>query len=552
MFQFPEAQLQSLLEEATTATSDQQASSSSNTMSATGIEDRPRCPRRGRPQSFTMPQDSSDWVSVHSPGSGDDWHRTPSTEEIHRASPAPHHHSTPSPRNATRSNSISLNATPEKYWAEKQEREREQTLIETQERQISDLSLIIDHERDISSSLGSKLSDLFIVMTQNQQHELDKVQGRLMSLQTDAENCLLGCEWRALQQKLHNLNRKLDKYIENSTPEAIAAGTQTDELTLFLSGLLGGIPQMWKELAKLKHAIDDEKARDAEDRLESDEPMPEGATSESSEGEDIDSAGASAQLSVTDILDRYYEFSRLHREGMAARKERLQDLLDQTSTEISRLQADLSYEEGRTANMVTRMMFWGNDLDVSKVKDPATLIKNLELKRSNLKRGSKELENVAKIIQTLPSHFYMIDIRSPGENHASMSSESVTNQVKDASGTQGHFGAAGKLEDMLYITELEAKLKEKQANEKAWAAHFESLHQQELEAKAILEGRLESMTLEVAELDEVVTTVAGKLFEHRERLWGLSMPARQLGEELISTLEKLRITCDKPRIYQPE
>ncbi|KAJ8108517.1 hypothetical protein ONZ43_g6400 [Nemania bipapillata] len=389
------------------------------------------------------------------------------------------------------------------------------------------------------------------MITQNQQNELDRVQRRLLDLQIDAEDCLLGHEWRDLQERFHNLNRKLDGYIKLTTPQSISAGTQTDELTLFLRGLLGDLPKLWKGLRKLKRDIEDERARDAEDKSAGQESRPERIADEHMEQQDANITDASSQPSVTDILDRYYEFSRFHRERMVMRQEKLQVLLNLTSTELSRLQADLAYEEGRTANMKTRMRFWSDDLSASKVKSPTMLMENLDMKLSVLKCGSEELEQIAQVIQNLPSDLHMIDLHTPEADQASTSSEAATpKELSIALGTQDCASSTGQREDKLYISELEARLQEKQANEKAWAAHFENLHQRENETKAALQKRLDSVELGNAELQKVVRTVTGKLFEHRERLWSLSTPARKMGEELIAALEQLEITCDEPSIYE--
>ncbi|KAI1300803.1 hypothetical protein F5Y03DRAFT_224303 [Xylaria venustula] len=427
--------------------------------------------------------------------------------------------------------------------------------IQVQERTITYLTNMFSHQQEISGALGVKLYDLFMVMTQSQQCELDKLQKRLLDLQTAAEEWLLGQEWRDLQHKLHDLNRKLDGYIKTSTQEAISTGNITDELTLFMSGLLGDVLRMWKGLETLERDIEEEKFRDAVSKLGSSEPSIEGPTSGRANQEDDKSINTFIRPSVTDILDRYYEFSRLQRERMATRKEKLQALFDNISTELGRLQADLTYEEGRTANMKTRMTFWGDALEASKVKCPATLIENLETKQSALKRGSQELEEIAMLIQDLPSSFHMIDIRGLGEDQASTSMptqpESSSTGAKQGSGTVGNRSSvAGHKEDALYIAELEAKLAEKQANEAAWATHFEDLQKREKEAKAALQKRLDAAELGNADMRKVVKIVAGKLFEHRERLWDLSTPARKLGEELIKTLEQLNIPCDKSLIYE--
>ncbi|RYC65272.1 hypothetical protein CHU98_g920 [Xylaria longipes] len=486
----------------------------------------------------------SDWVPVRSSDSGDDWCRTPSTEdEVYSASPESYYSTLandPSP------NAIWL-AEAEAELENAREWERTQTLvIQTQEKRIFDLIISIDKERKVSKSLGGKLSDLFVVVTQNQQRELDKVQRRLLYLQIGAENCCFGQSWRDLQQKLHDLNHKLDGYISLSSPKAILAGTQTDELTLFLGGLLGDLPKMRKEVERLGRDIEESKAIDAENKLQDDKPGCEHATQEHTRRKDTDSADLLAPFSVADILDRYYGFSRWSREMMERRKEKLQGLINKTSTELSRLQADLAYEQGRTANMITRMKFWGDGLGESKVECPSTVLENLGMKQFALLRGSDELEQIVGDIQALPSRFHIIDIRGPEEYKTSTHPESAYNPAREASGGSGCAVTAARREDAMYIAELEAKLKEKQANEQAWAAHFESLHRRENETKAALKKQLDCIELKNQELQNVVTIVTGKLFQRRERLWDLSTTARQLGEELISTLEQLGIPCDNP------
>ncbi|TGJ81333.1 hypothetical protein E0Z10_g7448 [Xylaria hypoxylon] len=502
------------------------------------------CPPDEPAQISTMPCDPSGWVPVRSPDSEDDWCLTPSVEgKIYPASPVSSH-SAPSPSNDQNSDSMKLAVAGEDL-KEARAREQYQALyIEVQEKHISNLQSIIDKQRGISDSLETKLFDSFVVMTRNQQYELDKVQKRLLDLQNDAEEWLLGHEWRNLQQKLHDLNHKLDGYIKSSTPQTISTGEQTDELTLFMNSLLGDLPKMWNGLEKLERDIEEEKDRDAG------ECGTECTIEDHTSREDVNNADMPTHPSVTDILDRYYVFSRLQRERMITRKEKLQVLLDEFSTELGRLQADLAYEEGRTANMRTRMTFWEDDLGASKVEYPDALLDNLEMKQTALKCGSQELEKIAGIIQELPSHFHMIDIRAPGEDQTSTHPETSTREAKQVSGTRKRAEVAGQREDTLYIAELEAKLKEKQANEKAWAAHLENLHQREMKARTALQKGIDSTELRNAKLQKVVQVVAGKLFEHRERLWGLSTPARKMGEELISTLEQLEISCDEPLIYE--
>ncbi|TRX90454.1 hypothetical protein FHL15_008623 [Xylaria flabelliformis] len=507
---------------------------------------------RGHVSSSIMPYDHLEWVPVHSPDSGDDWCRTPSTDDqVYWASPASCH-SAVSTDNDPYYNAIRL-AVVECELEDVRERERTQTSeIAAREKRISELILGLDKERNKSELLGGKLCDLFVVVTQNQQYELDKVQRQLMNLQLDAENGFWSQAWRNLQQRLHNLNHKLDRYIGLSSSTEIFAGIQTDELTLFLGSLLGNLPKMREEVERLSGYIEEEKAIDTQDKLQADKHAYEHMTREHARQEDDDSAKLRAPFSMTNILNRYYGFSQLHREMMETRKERLQELLDRTSTELSRLQADLAYEEGRTANMRTRMEFWGYGLEGSKAECPFTLLENLEKKRLMLKHGSQELEGIVKTIHQLPSRFHIIDIRDPEEYHASRDPKLAHNEAKESSGNSGRAVIAGQREDTMYIAELEAKLAEKQANEKAWAAHFESLHRQENEAKESLKKQIDSVEVKNKELQKIVTMVTGKLFQRRERLWDLSATARQMGEELISTLGQLGISCDKPQVYENE
>ncbi|KAI0485848.1 hypothetical protein F4859DRAFT_397873 [Xylaria cf. heliscus] len=534
MSQFRHGEEQSSREEANSGVLNQLSNIANTFLSVMNTENHP-----GGHQSSVMPYDHSDWVPVHSSDSEDNWCCTPPTEdEVYSTSPG------------SLSNDQYYNATRlaevEEHLELSREREREQASF------ILDLLISIDKEQNISKSLGGKLSDLFVLVTRNQQHELDKVQRQLLDLQIDAENGWFDQVWRNLQQKLLNLNRKLDEYISLSTPKAICAGTQTDELTLFLGGLFGDIPKMRKELVTLGRGIKDEKDIEAEIKLRDGEPTREGATMEHTGWEDIDSVDLSAPSSATDILDRYYGFSRLHRGMMETRKLKLQELLVKTWTELSRLRDDLGYEEGRTANMKTRMVFWRDSPGGSKVECPSTLLENLEKKQLALKRGSQELERIIETVFELPSRFHIIDIRGLEEPKPSTHRESASSQAKGASGGPGGTVVAGQREDAMYIAELEAKLKEKQANEKAWAAHFESLHRQESEAKAALKKQLDSMEHKNQELQTVVAVVTGKLFQRRERLWDLSTTARQMGEELISTLEELGIPCDKAQVYGGE
>ncbi|KAJ8122433.1 hypothetical protein O1611_g9840 [Lasiodiplodia mahajangana] len=524
-------------------------------LDAMQLEQHPETQLRNSSRPFTLPE-PSDWFQVRKPDSEDGLCRTISTDDadVHPTSPGPCC-STSSPSSGNDPNSddtkLSLFLTEEELRESREQEQCQAVIIKAQEKYISNLDIIIGKEREISQVLGAKLYDLFIAVTQNQQHELDRVQKRLLDFQADAEDYLLSHEWRDLQEKLHNLNRKLDGYIKLTTPQSITAGTQTDELALFLSGLYGDLPKMWKDLRKLKRDIEEEKAKDDETTPESAEHAPERPADEYTKLEDaVDSVDMVDQPSVTDILDRYYEFSRFHRERMVARQGKLQKLLDLTSTELGRLQADLAYEEGRTANMKTRMTFWLDDLDGSKIKSPTALMENLDMKLLALKCGADELQKIADVVQSIPSYFHMIDIQSLTTQALTYPEAGTSEEAaKSPAVPQDYVGATGERENTLYIAELEAKLKEKQANEKAWAAHFESLHQRSHETKAELQKELDSVELTNTELRNVVRTVAGKLFEHRERLWGLSKPARQMGEELISTLEKLEVTCDEPLIY---
>jgi predicted nuclease with TOPRIM domain len=194
------------------------------------------------------------------------------------------------------------------------------------------------------------------------------------------------------------------------------------------------------------------------------------------------------------------------------------------------------------------MMFWADDLEVSKVKCTTRLMDNLKAKESALQSGWDELKRIADMIQKLPSYFHVIDIRTPDEDTASTQPEWLIDHARRAPGARDCTYVASCEEDKLYIAELEAKLKEKQADERAWAAHLQSLHQREKEVKNAFQQRLNSAVVENEELRHVVKTVAGKLFDHRERFWGLSTPARNLGEELISTLKQVGFACDDPFI----
>ncbi|RWA09459.1 hypothetical protein EKO27_g5628 [Xylaria grammica] len=658
-----------------------------------------RIPPKEPAQTFTMSLEPSGWVPVNSSDSEGEWCYTPSVGDTVDPAPLASHHPVSPPSNSPNNDLKRLTTSNEDLKeARAQVLEQYQGLIEAQGERISNLQSIIDNKKDMMNSLEAKLFDSFVVMTQSQQHELDRLQKRLLDLQTDAEEWLLGHEWRGLQQKLHTLNYKLDGYIKSSTLQAISTGEQTDELTLFMNSLLGDLPKMWNGLEKLERDIEEEKVGDTVNKQDSSERVAKHTTDSHTSREDVDSANTPTQPSVTDVLNRYYEFSRLQRERMITRKEKLQSLLDEVSAELSRLQADLAYEEGRTASMRTRMMFWEDDLGASKVVCPVTLLENLEMKQMALKKGSQELEKIAGIIQELPSHFHMIEIRAPGEDRASClaatktetglalsedgssenykhrhssgheppmrggikpssfsekdhtrlessETESIstanhdmrledihdpelrqltttlysimstgnskvpvkacqvalerngwrfwdaakflidkrkdrvtspikssfsqddrsltpspttlsshpatsTKKVKQASEKQAHTRVSGRREDTLYIAELEAKLKEKQDNEKAWASLLERLQRREKEAKTALQKRIDSTELGNAKLRKAVQVVAGRLFEHRERLWGLSTPAREMGEELISTLEQLEISCEEPLIYE--
>ncbi|KAI1821693.1 hypothetical protein F4861DRAFT_444616 [Xylaria intraflava] len=506
----------------------------------------------GLPPAFRQSRinEPTDWVQVYSANPEDNWYGTPLTKsETEIGSTTSDRTVSSFVNNAQPSDAIKL-AIAEEDLKQMQSRDKDQCLvIKTHENSISALERKVEKERVIAHTLGTKLFDLFVVMTQNQQHELDKFQERLMDLQTDAEHWLLGNEWQHLHQKLHNLNRKLDGYMNASTPQAICAGFQTDELTLFLSSLLSDLPKLWNGLVKLERTVVAEKVRYVEEESQSDEPKPKRAAEEIVSTENVDNADASSQRSVTDILDRYYEFSRRQRERMATRKDKLQALLNRTLTELSRLQADLVYEEGRTANMKTRVAFWAEDPEMCKVKCPAELVENLGKKQSALERGSQEIERITGIIQELPSHFHVIDIRIPEEGAASKHPELIGSEAKGVSGTQDHESVTGRREDALYIAELEAKLRQKQADEKAWATHMEKMQLRQETSQAELQERIYELNFKTVKFRKGIDAVVSKLFEHRERLWGLSTPARELGEELISALEQLGISCDDASIY---
>ncbi|KAI3320585.1 hypothetical protein HD806DRAFT_505579 [Xylariaceae sp. AK1471] len=497
------------------------------------------------------PYDPLDWVPAHSLDSEYDWCRTPSTEEEDHSTSPTSAYSAQSPKDNPRSDSIKLSIIEEDL-RQALAREQEQSLvIKTQGEVINTLEIAHDDERCRANLLGAKLFDLFAVVTQNQQYELDKLQKRFLELQADAEHCLLSSEWDDLQRLLHYLNNKLDGYLIRSTHRTISTGEQTDELTLFLSNMAVEIQRIWNRLEKLACNIKEKMARKSEQELQGGELVLDRPADEQTSRADELGAEGFANLSVTSVLNRYYDFSRIQRERFVARGEKLQALLNKTSTELGRLQSDLVYEKGRTANIKTRMMFWADDLEVSKVKCATKLMENLKAKELALQRGWEELERVADIMQKLPSYFHVIDIRTPEEGRlASAHPIYPITEAQKVSKTRDCAGAASQVGDKLYIAELEAKLREKQADEKAWAAHLENLHQREKETKSALEGCLNSIVLGNEELRKVVKMIAGKLFEHRERFWGFSTPARKLGEELISTLEQVDITCDDPLVYE--
>ncbi|KAI1159569.1 hypothetical protein F5B18DRAFT_636329 [Nemania serpens] len=403
-------------------------------------------------ESFTIIDEPSDRIASPSSDSEDElWSITATDDNSH---PTTSSYSTLSPINDPNSKAMKLAMVERGLREAREQKQFRDSLIEVQERQIDELRSAIDKERAVSASLATKLFDLFILMTQNQQHEIDKVQMWLLELQVDAENFLLGHEWRDLQEKLHNINRNLDEYMKLNTRQSIVAGAHKGELTLFLGGLIRDLAKMRKGLERLDQDIIAEKVRDVVSSPQDCEPAPRPGTDEDTNRKDVDHADVSGYASLTDITDRYYEFSRLYRKRTEGRKEKLQALFNLILTELGQLQGDIAFEEERTTNMKTRMQLWRDDRGVSKDKSLDRLIENLKIKLAALQYESRELEQIADIIQKMPSH--VIDIRSGRKDQASTGPGAPVKDIDKAEGTQDYARVAGQREDTLDIAELEA------------------------------------------------------------------------------------------------
>ncbi|KAI0424636.1 hypothetical protein F5Y09DRAFT_133842 [Xylaria sp. FL1042] len=439
-------------------------------------------------QSSTMSRDDSDWVTVHSPTTKDNICRAPSTEDkIDPVLPAPPHSAPPS-------SNTNINSMKPDVTTEHSKEIPTETPISRLKRDISYLKYMQVLERGLSYSLGKNLCDLLNIVTQSQRHELVRLQTRLLDIESDPKDCLAGQERRDLQNKLHNLDHQLEDYIKDNIPEIVSRGMQSPGLTRFLKDLSGELPKMWDRLEtlELKLKTEDSELSDSVYTLFSDEPTAKRDAADRASRECSDSANVPTLSSMPELTHHQYDFSRLQRK-VARRKEKLQAVLDDISTQLGRFQTKLIYEERRTANMGIRMVIWGDDSGASKIKLLSTLRENLEIKQAALKHGSQELEKTAAIVQELPSYFRTIDMSGLGEDRMLilMHPKSSAMVTKQESGTaQDCVGVADQREDTLCVAELEAKSEEKEANEKPRDARFEDLDQGEEGAKAALQEQL--------------------------------------------------------------
>ncbi|KAI1178200.1 hypothetical protein F4777DRAFT_538843 [Nemania sp. FL0916] len=505
-------------------------------------------------QKSMVPYDNGEWVSVCSQDSEDEWYCTPRVEDCMADLTL---HCAPRASVGSQSGDATRMRWLEENLIDAQLREQQHTsLINAQKVHISVLNSSLADEQCLSIRLGESLSTLFVLMTQSQQHELDKVQRRLLDLQTDAETYVLAHEWRVFQEKLQSLNSTLDGHMKRSMPNSIPSASMAAGYTVVLGNLLRDVPHIKEGLKKLEHDIAEEKARVTEDNPSGSSTTPKRIALESLSLDhfamtDVIPDTSADILSVTDILDRYYEFTRLHRKRIVTRQEKLQTLLDEFLIEIGRLQADLDYEEARATNMLIRLEFWMMDLEAPRINSLDELFNNLESKRQALQRGYMELERIAEIMKEVPSHFNMIDIHGPREAQASAKLEGSGLEASEGSVSQDGTSAADQHGDASYITELQAKLNHLVFSLDLSLDRFDLVRVRQKEKTAALNEQLDSLKSGKEELEKGVKKVADKLFQHRERLWGLSPPARKMGEELISILaEQLNINCDGPQVYE--
>ncbi|KAI1435571.1 hypothetical protein GGR50DRAFT_655619 [Xylaria sp. CBS 124048] len=285
---------------------------------------------------------------------------------------------------------------------------------------IDQLERIVKGKDELVTKLGGKLFDQFVTMTKCQQYELNKLQLWLMDIQTAAETWSLRYEWLGLQHSLDRLNCTLDGYIRTIDREKINAGNQSDELTLYMRCLLADVPRLWSLARKLEQMIAKEKARATEQVGQDSEPEPKDTAEDVCRDDfyklctDLWKKCEKSHWPLSwQIIDTYYKFARRHRQRTAKRRDRLYELLDQTSTELSRLRDDWKHEQGRTANMATRMRLWANDTDdLEPLRlSPAQFMDSLGKKLSVLERGSEELERITGVIEKLPSDLYCIDVQ---------------------------------------------------------------------------------------------------------------------------------------------
>ncbi|KAI1353198.1 hypothetical protein F5Y01DRAFT_277221 [Xylaria sp. FL0043] len=360
-----------------------------------------------RLQSSTMRHDHPDRLPVHSPGPEDDLPSIPSTED-NTYSTLPASHNSAPPSSDTNMDPMRLDVASE-HSNEARQGETDQVWnIRSLQDQINYLNHINDGERELSCSLEGKLFDLFSVVTQSQQRELEKLQNWLGNLRSNAaEDQFRGRALRDLQEDLQDLNQKLEDHTKDNTPRTVSQKMRFGDLMLFLNNLLRELPQIRNKLAI----------------LEGEEPMAERVTNDRTSSEVSSAPSVSTPTPVADIKRHHHDFSRLQRK-MARHKEKLQALLNEISMEILQFQVNLSSDEGRLTEMGTRMVMWKDESGASKIESFSTLTETLRTKQTALKHAAQELDKTAGIIQDLPSYFQMIDseghqvliIRPPGSS----------------------------------------------------------------------------------------------------------------------------------------
>ncbi|KAK5636493.1 hypothetical protein RRF57_012205 [Xylaria bambusicola] len=413
--------------------------------------------------------------SVMPIGLGNDVYRTPTaTNNLYPSIPAPQHilPSNHEPGTGT----MEPNVVKDHMEETQAQEDSIALLLDAGEDNIIRLKSMIDKERKEYESLGEKLYEMFIIVTQNQQRELVELRKHAYDLQSNAKNVPLDQDWQELQRNLHDLRHKVNEYIELRTLQKLSSGGQTGKLAAIMNSLLGECLNIWNDLDALRQKFEEAKLSGGVNKPHGDDKH---ATIDWLDLHRYDLPPPCS--SAADIVATYNAYSQLQRERISTRRNKVQRLLRDTRQELSLFRKDMEDEERWTTRMEEKLLFPGGDTKVPEVVCPTLSIASA-MKQVALNYGAQELGKMAETVHKLESHFDNIDLRrlelglKPTNPNflAAGTSQTPTPTRTDITGE-------GKV--VSYTAELESKLKGKHVDEEPQGTHLETMNKQLRDAK---------------------------------------------------------------------